>query len=81
MMDEEIQQKIEKIMSQMECSKGFKCKEAGFKQLCKARNTNLDKYLECLDDNPKLCKFSLSFGYSYFCDCPLRIFIKKELRK
>ena len=81
MMDEEIRQKIEEIMRQMECPKDFKCVKTGFQQLCKARDTYLDNYLECLDDNFKQCKFSLPFGRSYFCRCLLRVFIAKKLKK
>ena len=80
-MNEEIRQKIEEIMRQMDCPKNFKCIETGFEQLCKARDTYLENYLDCLDGNPKLCDFALSFGYSYFCHCPLRVFITKQVRK
>jgi len=79
-MDEEIRQKIEEIVGQMKCPKDFECTKNGFERICKARDFGLDKYLECLEDNPQQCKFTLSFGYTYFCLCPLRVFIEKKIR-
>ena len=80
-MDEEIRQKIEEIIGQMQCPKDFKCAKNGFERLCKARDFGLDGYLECLEDNPTQCKFALSFGQTYFCLCPLRVFIAKKTGK
>ena len=56
--DEDIRQKIEEILGQMKCPKRFKCAENGLDQLCQARDVGLDKYLECLEDNPTQCKFA-----------------------
>ena len=37
--------------------------------------------IKCLEEDPKSCKFVMSFGNEHFCKCPLRIFIIKELKK
>jgi hypothetical protein len=38
---------------------------------CKVKDIGLNSFLLCLEDNPKLCVYSLSYGDSYFCKCPL----------
>lgn len=72
---------IEEIIGEMKCPKYLKCYKLGFKNLCKAQDIGIDTFLECLEENPQDCKFSLSFGFGYFCKCPLRIYIIKELKK
>ncbi|MEE8553065.1 MAG: hypothetical protein V3S72_07170, partial [Desulfobacterales bacterium] len=61
--------------------KNFKCAESGFEDLCKAKDVGLDSYLKCLESNPSICNFALSFGYKHFCQCPLRVFLAKKLSK
>ena len=72
---------IEKIIKDMNCPKDFVCYKSGFKNLCKARDIGLESFLKCLEENPRECVFSLSFGYSYLCTCPLRIYIARKLKK
>ena len=79
-MKEDDGKKIDELMAGMQCPKGFKCAEAGFNRLCKARDFGLDNYLECLDENRAACAFALSFGNVYFCQCPLRGYIAKKLK-
>ena len=80
-MKEEDKKKIEEIMQGIKCEKNFKCADSGFEILCKAKDFGLDSYLECLESNPQDCKFALPFGYGYFCQCPLRVYLSKKLRK
>ncbi len=80
-MKEEDRKKIEEIMAGMQCPKDFQCAESGFERLCKAKDYGLESYLECLEENPYNCPFSLSFGYDHFCKCPLRVYLSKELNK
>jgi hypothetical protein len=80
-MDEETRQEIEGMIGQMKCPKDFGCSKNGFERLCKARDFGLDKYLECLEDDPLQCKFAFAFGYGHLCQCPLRVFMAKKLRK
>jgi len=77
----ENQKKIEEIMSQFKCSKDYKCYKLGLKKLCKAKDIGVDSLLECLEKNPLKCQFATSYGYSYLCQCPLRVYIAKNLRK
>ena len=79
-MKEEDKKKIEEIMWGMKCPKDFQCAKSGFENLCKAKDFGLDNYLECLEENPRACLFALPFGYGYFCQCPLRVFLSKKLK-
>jgi hypothetical protein len=80
-MDEETQTKIEEIIGGMKCPKDFKCYKSGFETLCKSKDIGLKVYLVCLEEEPGDCKFSISFGRGYYCKCPLRGYISKELKK
>jgi hypothetical protein len=74
--------KIEKIISGFTCPKDFRCCKAGFKNLCKAKDVGIESYLKCLDDNPRDCPFAVPYGYTaYYCECPLRVYIAKKLKK
>ncbi len=79
-MDQVTREQIEQIIGEMQCPKAFRCTESGFAAMCKAQDIDLKDYLVCLEDNPGTCTFSISFGDAYFCKCPLRIYIAKNLR-
>jgi hypothetical protein len=80
-MKEEDRKKIEEIMAGMQCPKDFQCSKSGFERLCKAKDFGLKEYLECLEENPRTCPFSVPFGYGHFCQCPLRVYLSKKLKK
>jgi hypothetical protein len=80
-MEEDYRKKIEKIIGQMQCPKDFKCCNSGFETVCKAKDVGLESHLECLEENPFDCQFSVRFGGLYYCDCPLRVYIAKKLKK
>lgn len=80
-MKEEDRKKIDEIMGVMKCPQKFKCTETGFHQLCKARDLGLDKYVECLEENPPACSFALPFGSGHFCKCSLRVHLAKKVRR
>jgi hypothetical protein len=80
-MNDQEKKKIAEIVGNMECPKMFKCAESGFKNLCKAKDIGLEKYLECLEENPSKCLFALPFGYNHFCQCPLRVYLLKKMNK
>ena len=81
MMKEEDRKCIDEIMAGIQCPKGFKCAASGFDQLCKARDIGLERYLGCLEENPPDCTFALSFGYRHMCQCPLRVYLAKKLKR
>jgi hypothetical protein len=79
--DIQVRAKIKEIIGQVKCPKDFKCAHSGFEKLCVARDCGMDHYLECLEDNPLICKFVIVFGDRYFCQCPLRVYIAKHIEK
>jgi len=80
-MEKIYQEKIEKIICRLQCTKDVKCYETNFENICKAENVGLPLHLICLEENPQDCGFSLSIGKKVYCGCPLRFYIARELKK
>ena len=80
-MEEDQRKKIEEIINHFKCPKDFKCYKSHFNALCKAKDIGLETFLECLEENPRSCPVSLPFGNTFFCSCPLRVYIAKKLKK
>jgi len=80
-MEEVHKKEIEEIIARMKCPRDFECYKSGFENRCKAKDIGIESFLECLEENPQECKFSMPFGYSYFCKCPLCYYIVKKLKK
>ena len=80
-MEQSHKQEIEEIISQTACPKNFICYKERFHSLCKAKDVGLDAYVLCLDSNPNGCTFSVRYGYSYYCPCPLRVYVAKHFGK
>ena len=76
---QEQKQQIEEIISDLECPKDFECYKSGFAHVGKAKDAGIESLLECSEENPEMCTFSLPFGYAYLCECPLRYYIAKTL--
>jgi hypothetical protein len=72
---------IEEIIDGLECSKDFLCYRSGFNSLCKTEDNGIESVLVCSEEEPQKCNFSHSSEYRFFCKCPLRIYIAKELKK
>jgi len=79
--EKDIQKQIEDIICKIKCPKDFECYTSGFKKLCRTRDIGLDSFIACLGTDPQECKFSIHFGEVFFCRCPLRICISKNLDK
>ena len=80
-MEPDHKKEIEKIIREFDCPKGFVCYTSGFDSLCKAEDIGLEPYLACLDERPEECLFLLSYANVHYCDCPLRLYIAKKLKK
>lgn len=80
-MDEKTKKELEEIIDGMECPKDFVCYRSGFENLCRAKDVGVELFLECLEETPENCKFSIMIGHSYLCQCPLRYYIFKKLNK
>ena len=68
---------IEKIMGCMECSEDFACLPLGKCPHCKAKGFKLENSVE-VDGNGRPCKFLSSYGDTYFCNCPLNVYLIKN---
>jgi hypothetical protein len=79
-MDQDYKKEIEELVGET-CSKDFKCYKLRADVSFPKKDDGSVLFLECMEENPVECKFSMSFGYSHLCQCPLRVFISKELQK
>jgi len=80
-MEEDQKKEIEKIIGQLDCPKHCKCYKSGFEHLCKAEDIGLTSLLKCLEEDHKKCAFSVAFGLSVYCECPLRLYIARKLKR
>lgn len=80
-MEEDAMKEVEKIMGGMKCIKDFKCHQSGFKQMGKVKCHKPMRLVECLSGDAALCNFSVPFGNSHFCKCPLRRYVAEKLGK
>jgi len=78
-MDEVHKQRIEAIIRGFECPKDFSCWKSGFQSLCRARRVASSVQPECLEEEPRQCKFALSFKEVHLCECPLRLYLIANL--
>jgi len=74
------QEEIEKIMGSMECPNDFKCLETGQCLNCKLKGFNLETAVE-VDGKDRLCQFISSYGDTYYCHCPLKVYLAKNSAK
>ncbi len=74
----------EVITQHFKCSFGglatspYSYQHAGYKG---AKDIGIESFLECLEQKPKSCQFSVSFGLMHLCQCPLRGYLYKKLKK
>lgn len=74
-------EKLEDIINGLKCPQDFKCYKSGFKDLCKAEDIGIESFLACLDEETRECQFSIPFGDAFFCECPVRNYIAKRMKK
>ena len=80
-MEQYIEKELKEVIGDLTCRKNFKCCTEGLETLCKAQDVGLETFLECLEEHPPDCPFSLSFGDMFLCECPLRGYIAKKSGK
>ena len=76
--------KLEEIIGGLKCPKDFRCYQAGFDTLCKAKKMEdggVAFYLECLEKDTQQCIFSkhIPIDDFYICSCPLRRYIADKM--
>ena len=80
-MDAQERQILEALKSHVACSKNFACVSSKFKNLCRAEYQLESDELECKEESPIRCNFSIRQGNRMICSCDLRIYIEKNLDK
>jgi hypothetical protein len=80
-MEEEHRKELERITQNIYCPKLLQCYTTGFKILCKARDIGLHSLIECLEEDPEKCPFSMSFPGLVCCKCAVRVYICKNIGK
>ncbi len=56
----------------VKCSDDFSCLTGDSKCLCEAVSAIDNKLLFIKSEQYKSCNYKVSFGYSFFCHCPVR---------
>ena len=81
-MEQEYKKEIEEIIGGMKCPKDFMCYKSGLEVLCKAKSVEVgeDSHLICFQKKSRTCKL-LNRQRGYVCECPLRIYLAKKLKK
>jgi hypothetical protein len=69
------------ITQNMDCPKLLQCYTTGLEILCKANDIGLQSLIECLEENPDMCPFSLSLPGIHLCKCQVRVYICKNIGK
>jgi hypothetical protein len=80
-MKEEHRRALENIIPEVSCPKLLQCYYTGLEVLCKARDIGLQALVECIEENPDKCPFSVSLGGMRICKCPIRVYIAKNIGK
>jgi len=78
---EEEKQKMLKMVKGMQCPSNFKCCNNGCQRLCQTKDIGKGDFVECLEKDPKGCKFAISFEDKYYCTCPLQVYITHKLQE
>ena len=71
---------IEKIMGSMECPNDFECLQTGQCLHCKVKAFKLESAVE-VDGKGSPCNLLTSYGDTYFCNCPLNVYLIKNFAK
>ena len=68
----------ERILGDQLCDRELICFKSGFEELCKSRSIKLVSSLVCLQED-RHCKYALTYRQEILCECPVRLFILREL--
>ena len=77
---------VEEIKSRTQCDNNFRCCQIESRKLCHAKIVGDGRLvdcskcgsIECLRSNSKICPNRMSFGFGFFCTCPLRVFFAQN---
>ena len=75
-----IEKKIEEIKQQVTCANQFQCLDNNFEKLPPVEKIGFDNYvIFCRDNKTSKCNYSIPFGRSHFCTCPMRHYLSQGL--
>jgi hypothetical protein len=72
---------VEDIISEVNCERDCECHNSGFENLGRVTIFGEADLVECLEDRAKTCESAVHFADSYFCYCPVRAYIAKNLNR
>ena len=79
---EENRREIERVIAEtVLCKRDLACYNSNFQDVAKGTVINGGQAVECLEKGAKTCNYSIPFGLSYFCNCPMRQYIAQKLNK
>ncbi len=64
---------VQTINDTAKCNENFACLEGEKKCLCSAEQMINGRLLFVKSVNNNVCDYKTSFGYSHFCNCPVRL--------
>ncbi len=76
--DKEDKKYLENVINNL--PKGCRQPKQGFENICKAEDIELEGFVKCLTGNPLRCHLSVGFLHSWYCACPLGVYIAKKLK-
>ena len=72
---------IKEIIGGITCPKDFLCSTVKSDPLLQTEDGGLGSLLVCLEEKMQACTFSHTSGERFLCKCPLRLYLKSELKK
>ncbi len=76
--DKEDKKYLENLINNL--PKGCRQPKEGFENICKAEDIGLEGFVKCLAEIPLRCHLSVGFLHSWYCACPLGVYIAKNLK-
>ncbi len=75
------EERIQRIMAEMDCPKDFECAKTDFKNICKVTSNGLTGYVRCSPEETKSahCRLAVPFGGAILCRCPVRVYLARNL--
>lgn len=77
---EQESQRTKDPIEKLDLPKGCTCFEPGVGVRCKAKDVGLDSYAQCLEKEAFNCPFAVPYAHSFYCKCPVRVYIAKECK-
>ena len=80
-MERDYESELKEIAGNFSCPADLICYTQALKNFRKVGNVGLETFLECLEEDPHECPFSMPLGGTVYCRCPLRVHVAKKFKK